>query len=178
MNVPSIMKGFGTSFAAIQAAFQAFAINLKKEAGKKGFIPSRLMDDLQASDSKVLNDLVEGLFMKKLSLPAHRRLVMWPAIPDALTMPAFKAVAAPILFGNVGAFDVTMHEKKFMGSVRLSFTWKANHVCCSVVRGAQGLQGYAPPAGGPRRRSSCSSPATNFKDGAGLVPQFDGGLVL
>ena len=122
MNVPSIMKGFGTSFAAIQAAFQAFAINLKKEAGKKGFIPSRLMDDLQASDSKVLNNLVEGLFMNKLSLPAHRRLVMWPAIPDALTMPAFKAVAAPILFGNVGAFDVTMHEKKFMGSVRFSFT--------------------------------------------------------
>ena len=122
MNVPSIMKGFGTSFAAIQAAFQAFAINLKKEAGKKGFIPSRLMDDLQASDSKVLNDLVEGLFMKKLSRPAHKRLVMWPAIPDALTMPTFKAVAAPILFGNIGAFDVTMHEKKFMGSVRFSFT--------------------------------------------------------
>ena len=131
MNVPCVAKGFGSSLSGVQAAFQAFAIGLKKEAAKKGFLSTtRLMDDLQVGDAKVLEGLLSTLFVKKLSAPAQARFIMWPTIPDAVSLPTLTTAVAPVLFGNVGCFEGTTYEKMFMGSLRFAFSGR--RVVCAA----------------------------------------------
>ena len=122
MSKPCIMKGFGSCLSDIQAAFQTFAINLKKEAVKVKGCPGRLMDDLSAGDLKVLNGILHEMFTKKLSQPAQKRFIMWPNIHQEMSVPALTSIASPILFGNVGQYEATMCEKKFCGSMRIAFS--------------------------------------------------------
>ena len=131
MVVPCVAKGYGSSLSGTQAAFQAFAISLKKEAAKKHFVAtSRLMDDLQPGDLNVLTGLLSDLFVKKLSHPAKARLVMWPSIPDAVSLPKLSTALVPVLFGNIGCFEGTTYEKMFLGSIRFAFSGR--RVVCAA----------------------------------------------
>ena len=122
MSKPCIMKGFGSCLADIQAAFQTFAINLRKEATKVKGCPGRLMDDLSAGDLKVLHGILDNMFTKKLSSPGQKRFIMWPNIDQQMSLPALTSIASPILFGNIGLYEATMCEKKFCGSMRIAFS--------------------------------------------------------
>ena len=122
MTRPCVMKGFGSGLSAIQAAFQTFAIDLKKEAANRKGCPGRLLDDVSPGDAKVLEGIVDKMFIQKLFRQGQMRLAMWPSIPDALSLPTLTSSSSPILFGNIGCYEATMVEKKFCGSVRVAFS--------------------------------------------------------
>ena len=111
MTRQCVMKGFGSGLSAIQAAFQTFAINLKKEAASRKGCPGRLMDDVSPGDAKVLEGIVDKMLIKKLSRPGKLRLAMWPSIPDALSLPTLTSSSSPIFSGNIGCYKATMVER-------------------------------------------------------------------
>ena len=140
LESPVIFKGFGSSLAPLQAALQGFALNLGKEAKKQNGQPGRLMDDFSPGDATVLGKFVETMLTKKLSAPGRKRLVVFSAVPDEVSMPLVVECLQPILFGNVALFEGTMFEKRVSGSLRIAFSGRRT-ICAAPW--ASVLEAYA-----------------------------------